>query len=104
MLDVAILAPASPVAGAWSPSGCSPAAAVTVGTWSGYRGRRVEIRVDADLPREVDGEVISPGRSLTITLRPGALVVRVPVRVRDRLAGELRGSMRKAGAPVPGGG
>jgi undecaprenyl-diphosphatase len=43
-----------------------------------YRGRRVEIRVDADLPREVDGEVISPGRSLTITLRPGALVVRVP--------------------------
>ncbi len=45
-----------------------------------YRARRVEIEADAELPREVDGEVITPGPSLTVTLRPGALLVRVPVR------------------------
>ena len=43
-----------------------------------YRARRVEIEAAAELPREVDGEVITPGRSLTVTLRPGALLVRVP--------------------------
>lgn len=43
-----------------------------------YRARRIEIHTDAELPREVDGEMITPGRSLTITLRPGALLVRVP--------------------------
>ena len=43
-----------------------------------YRARRIEIHADTELPREVDGEMITPGRSLTITLRPGALLVRVP--------------------------
>jgi diacylglycerol kinase family enzyme len=45
-----------------------------------HRARRVEIWADAELPRQVDGEVIAPGRSLTVTLRPGALLVRVPAR------------------------
>jgi undecaprenyl-diphosphatase len=45
-----------------------------------HTARRIEIRAQAELPREVDGEVISPGRSLTITLRPGALLARVPRR------------------------
>lgn len=44
------------------------------------RARRVEITSGAELPREVDGEIIAPGRSLTVTVRPGALVVRVPPR------------------------
>jgi undecaprenyl-diphosphatase len=84
VLDVAILAPASPVG--W----CVVAQRVLTGSrrdgrnLERYRGRRVEIRVDAELPREVDGEVISPGRSLTITLRPGALVVRVPGELEIR--------------------
>ncbi|HEV2374916.1 MAG TPA: diacylglycerol kinase family protein [Streptosporangiaceae bacterium] len=43
-----------------------------------HRARRVEISADALLPRQVDGEVISPGRSLTVTVRPRALRVRVP--------------------------
>ena len=43
-----------------------------------YQARRVEIEAGAELPREVDGEIIAPGRSLTVTLRPGALLVRVP--------------------------
>jgi diacylglycerol kinase family enzyme len=40
------------------------------------RARRIEISTEVMLPREVDGEIISPGRSLTVTLRPGALLVR----------------------------
>jgi len=43
-----------------------------------HRAQRVEIQADAELPRQVDGEVIAPSRSLTVTVRPGALVVRVP--------------------------
>lgn len=47
-----------------------------------FRVRRVEITATADLPREADGELLPPGRSLTVTLRPAALLVRVPARVR----------------------
>lgn len=43
-----------------------------------HRARSVEIRADAELPRQIDGEVISSGRSLTVAVRPGALLVRVP--------------------------
>ena len=77
LLDVGILAPAGP---AWA----LVARRVVTGSrhddlnLERYRARRVEIEVAADLPREVDGEVITPGRSLTVTVRPGALLVRVP--------------------------
>jgi diacylglycerol kinase family enzyme len=43
-----------------------------------FRARRVEITVDAELPRQVDGEIITPGRSLTVTVHSGALTVRTP--------------------------
>jgi diacylglycerol kinase family enzyme len=43
-----------------------------------HRARKVEIHADADLPRQIDGEVITSGRSLTVAVRPGALLVRVP--------------------------
>jgi len=43
-----------------------------------YRAAAVEIRADADLPRQIDGEIIASGRSLTVAVRPGALLVRVP--------------------------
>jgi len=43
-----------------------------------HRARSVEICADAELPRQLDGEVISSGRSLTVAVRPGALLVRVP--------------------------
>ncbi len=42
------------------------------------RARQVEITADRELPRQVDGEVIEPGRSLTISLHRRALTVRVP--------------------------
>ena len=78
LLDVGILAPAGPAG--WG----LVAGRVITGSrhddrnLERYRARRIEIEADADLPREVDGEVITAGRSLTVTLRPGALLVRVP--------------------------
>jgi len=45
------------------------------------RARRVEITADAVLPRQADGEIIGPGRSLTVTVRPGALLVRSAEKV-----------------------
>jgi diacylglycerol kinase family enzyme len=78
MLDVGILAPHGPLG--W------PLLATRVLTNSAYedrmlerfQARRIEITARARLPREVDGELISPGHSLTVTVKPGALTVRMP--------------------------
>ena len=78
LLDVGILAPSGPVG--WL------RVAHRVLTGSGrdsrqlerHQARRVEISAGMELPREVDGEVIAPGRSLTVTLLRRALSVRVP--------------------------
>ena len=43
-----------------------------------FQARKVEISTSALLPREVDGEVVSPGHSLTVTVQPNALTVRMP--------------------------
>jgi len=61
-----------------------------------YRARRVEIRADRDLPRQVDGEMIAPGRELTVTVLPQALLVRVPGPAPARVAGPAL-----AGLPDP---
>jgi YegS/Rv2252/BmrU family lipid kinase len=61
-----------------------------------YRARRVEIRADRDLPRQVDGEVIGPGQALTVAVRPAALLVRVPGPAPVRVAGPAL-----AGVPGP---
>jgi diacylglycerol kinase family enzyme len=77
-LDIGILAPAS--LADWLRVG----ARVLTGSThddrrlARFRARRVEIRAEQRLPREVDGEVVGPGRRLIVTLRPLALTVRVP--------------------------
>ena len=43
-----------------------------------FQARQVEIITSAPLPREVDGELVPAGRSLTVTVQPGALTVRMP--------------------------
>jgi diacylglycerol kinase family enzyme len=43
-----------------------------------FQARRVEIATGADLPRQIDGEVIAAGRTLTVSVCPGALTVRQP--------------------------
>jgi diacylglycerol kinase (ATP) len=42
------------------------------------RASRVEITSDRDQPRQLDGDPIAPGRTLTISLRPCALKLCVP--------------------------
>jgi diacylglycerol kinase family enzyme len=78
LLDIVILAPASPFG--WANVG------YRVLTRSRrddtklerYRARAIEITAETELPRQVDGEVVAPGRSLTVSVRPAALRVRVP--------------------------
>ena len=78
LLDVGILAPAGPAD--W----LRVAARVLTGSThddqrlARFRARQVEIRAGQALPREVDGEVVTKGRRLTVTVRPLALSVRVP--------------------------
>jgi diacylglycerol kinase family enzyme len=43
-----------------------------------FQARQVTISAGTDLPRQIDGEVITPGRTLTVSVCPGALTVRQP--------------------------
>ena len=78
LLDVGILAPSSPLG--WA----RVAYRIMAGTGhedlrlERHKAHRVEIRAASELPRQADGEVISPGRSLTVTVTPAALLVQVP--------------------------
>jgi diacylglycerol kinase family enzyme len=49
-----------------------------------YTARHVEVSTAAELPRELDGDVIAPGRSLVVNVWHRALLVRAP-RPRDQL-------------------
>jgi diacylglycerol kinase family enzyme len=42
------------------------------------QARRVRISADAVLARQVDGEIVPPGRALSVCVRPQALTVRLP--------------------------
>jgi len=78
MLDVGVLAPRGPFG--W------PRLATRVLTHSRrqdgmlerFLARKVEITARTPLPREVDGELVTAGHSLTVTVQPGALTVRMP--------------------------
>jgi undecaprenyl-diphosphatase len=48
------------------------------------RARTVEIRAAAPQPRQVDGEVVAPGTELSVSVLPGALLVRIPARSLER--------------------
>ncbi|MDG4765760.1 diacylglycerol kinase family protein [Solwaraspora sp. WMMD406] len=43
-----------------------------------HRGREITISSDRDQPRELDGDLIAPGRRLVVRIRPGALLLCVP--------------------------
>jgi diacylglycerol kinase family enzyme len=43
-----------------------------------FSGRRIQIRADKTVRRQLDGDTISEGRALTAEVDPSALVVRVP--------------------------
>ena len=42
------------------------------------QARRVQVSADGVLPRQVDGEIVPPGRALSVSVCPRALVVRLP--------------------------
>jgi diacylglycerol kinase family enzyme len=43
-----------------------------------FQARRVQVNADDELPRQVDGEIVAPGRTLSVSVCPGVLVVRQP--------------------------
>ena len=78
LLDVGVLAPRGPFG--W------PRLATRVLTRSDhhdrmlerFRARKIEVSACTLLPREVDGELVAAGHSLTVTVQPRALTVRMP--------------------------
>ncbi|MFD0561005.1 diacylglycerol kinase family protein [Kitasatospora saccharophila] len=48
-----------------------------------FRGRRIRSTADHPHPRECDGDSVGDGRTLTLTARPNALLVRVPATAQD---------------------
>src|SRR5271165_3957221 len=43
-----------------------------------FQARRVQVSADVELPRQVDGEIVAPGQTLSVSVCPGVLVVRQP--------------------------
>jgi diacylglycerol kinase family enzyme len=84
-LDVGVLAPAGPLGWARLATRVLVHSHYEDRQLERFRARRVEITADRPLPREVDGEVIFAGPSLTMALRSQALLVRVPGRARARI-------------------
>jgi diacylglycerol kinase family enzyme len=84
VLDVGVLAPAS-LAG-WASVGYRAVRGSRRDDTrlERFRARSVEIRAGEPLPRQVDGEIIAPGRDLSACVLPGALRVRVTPPNRPR--------------------
>ena len=59
-----------------------------------YRARRVSIRTRHRHPRQLDGDPLEPGRELTVSVRPGALLLRVPQD--DKTSGDIHVEERAA--------
>ena len=43
-----------------------------------FQAGRVQVSADTELPRQVDGEIVAPGRTLSVSVCPDALTVRQP--------------------------
>ncbi len=78
VLDVGVLGPAGPLGWGRVAYRIITGGGHDNGRLARFQARRVEIQAAADLPREVDGEMIAPGRTLIIEVRPAALLVRAP--------------------------
>ncbi|MFC7545869.1 diacylglycerol/lipid kinase family protein [Plantactinospora sp. GCM10030261] len=77
LLDIAVLSPRT--IGHWVALGWAVARRrERVPRMQVLRGRRVEIRSTRAQPRELDGDVIDPGRTLNVRVRPEALWLCVP--------------------------
>lgn len=80
LLDVGILAPRGPLG--WP----RVATRVLMGSrtedhhLARFQARAIEITAHRVLPREADGELVTPASTLSVRVRPAALTVRVPAR------------------------
>jgi len=81
-LDVAVLAPTGLLG--WASIGLRVilGSSNDDGQLQRHRAQHVEIHADAECPRQIDGEVVEPGTSLTVRVLPDALFVRVPNQMR----------------------
>ncbi|WP_318552179.1 bifunctional phosphatase PAP2/diacylglycerol kinase family protein [Kitasatospora fiedleri] len=52
-----------------------------------FRGRRIALTAERAQPRECDGDPVGDGRTLTLTVRPDALLVRVPAAAPETAPG-----------------
>jgi diacylglycerol kinase family enzyme len=77
-LDVGILAPAGALGWPRVAGRVLTRSRHQDGELERFQARRVTISAGADLPRQIDGEVIAPGRTLTVSVCPGALTIRQP--------------------------
>jgi diacylglycerol kinase family enzyme len=78
VLDVGILAPAGPLGWGRVAYRIITGGGHDDGRLERFQAHRVEVQATTSLPRQVDGEVIAPGRTLIIEVRPAALLVRSP--------------------------
>ena len=78
ILDAGVLAP--PGLGGWLQVGWRVLSRGnrSDGLLTRVRAREIEVRADRELLRQVDGEMLAPGRTLSVRVLPGALTVRVP--------------------------
>jgi diacylglycerol kinase family enzyme len=78
LLDVGVLAPHGPFGWTRVATRVLTHSHHQDGMLEWFQARKVEITASAVLPREVDGELITRGHGLTVTVAPQALVVRAP--------------------------
>ena len=77
LLDVGILAPS----GSWGwvrVAGRVLARGQLTLPLERFQARRIRVSADVELPRQVDGDILAPGQTLSVSVCPGVLVVRQP--------------------------
>lgn len=78
VLDVGVLAPHGPLGWATVAARVLTRSRHDDRHLERFQARRAEITATECLPREVDGDMMGPARTLTVAVRPGALRVKVP--------------------------
>jgi diacylglycerol kinase family enzyme len=79
LLDVGVLAPHGPLGWPRVAARVLANSHVEDRHLERFQAREIEIAATRLLPREVDGEIVSPGSTLRVRVRRAALTVRVPV-------------------------
>ncbi|MGI9646117.1 MAG: diacylglycerol/lipid kinase family protein [Ilumatobacteraceae bacterium] len=79
LLDVLVVAPSSPADWIRTTAGIiMRTGADTDPSRTRFRGREVSIATGHVRKRQIDGDLVTPGSGMNVTVRPGALLLRVP--------------------------